>query len=54
MANMRRAVMISMNNNDMHAIITDFMEHKISAESAVQLILKTYAPQASTSATDDS
>lgn len=54
MANMRRAVMISMNNNDMHVIMTDFMEHKISAESAAQLILKTYAPQASTSATDDS
>lgn len=44
MANMRHAVMISMNNNAMHSIMTDFMEHKISAERAAQLILDTYAP----------
>ncbi|NLD00610.1 MAG: carbohydrate ABC transporter substrate-binding protein [Gammaproteobacteria bacterium] len=45
MANMRRAVMISMNNNDMHAIMTDFIQHTISAESAAQLILEAYSPQ---------
>ena len=44
MANMRHAVMIYMNNNAMHSIMTDFMEHKISAERAAQLILDTYAP----------
>ncbi len=44
MANMRHAVMISMNNNAMHSIMTDFMEHKMSAERAAQLILDTYAP----------